>query len=119
MRGSLRRFVVTLNGRRIIVHDIARLRRTSRRLRLFTRDRRTLIAVGANDAAHGEEEDRERADRGQHAHEEGRDAHQSSVGLTRGNRMVSRMPRPVSAMSRRSMPMPMPPVGGSAYSMAA
>ena len=30
-------------------------------------------------------------------------------GRTSGNRIVSRMPRPVSAISSRSMPMPMPP----------
>ncbi len=38
--------------------------------------------------------------------------------FTSGNRIVSRMPRPVIAMSRRSIPMPMPPDGGMACSSA-
>ena len=36
----------------------------------------------------------------------------SASGLTSGNVMVSRIVAPVRAMSRRSMPMPMPPAGG-------
>jgi hypothetical protein len=39
-------------------------------------------------------------------------------GFTNGKRMVSRMPSPVMAISSRSRPMPMPPVGGMPYSMA-
>ena len=41
------------------------------------------------------------------------------AGLTSGNRTVSRIPRPVSAISRQSMPMPVPDVGGMPCSIAA
>src|SRR5699024_3761388 len=43
----------------------------------------------------------------------------SPPGLTSGKRMVSRMPSPVIAMMSRSIPMPVPVVGGIAYSIAA
>jgi hypothetical protein len=39
-------------------------------------------------------------------------------GLTSGNKIVSRIPSPVSAISNRSMPIPMPPDGGIACSIA-
>ena len=42
-----------------------------------------------------------------------------SMGFMVGNRMTSRMEvLPVSSMTHRSMPMPMPPVGGIPYSSA-
>ena len=42
-----------------------------------------------------------------------------SSGFMVGNRMTSRMvSAPVSSMTQRSMPIPMPPVGGIPYSMA-
>src|SRR5690606_29158882 len=40
------------------------------------------------------------------------------VGVTSGKRMVSRMLRPLKAMTMRSMPARMPPVGGMPYSRA-
>src|SRR5450759_3796369 len=40
------------------------------------------------------------------------------TGFTSGNRIVSRIPRPVRAMSSRSIPIPIPPLGGIAYSIA-
>ena len=40
------------------------------------------------------------------------------MGLTSGNKMVSRIPRPVSVIISRSIPMPIPPVGGIPYSSA-
>ena len=39
-------------------------------------------------------------------------------GFTRGKRMVSRIPKPVSAMSNRSTPIPIPAVGGMPTSSA-
>jgi tetratricopeptide (TPR) repeat protein len=39
-------------------------------------------------------------------------------GRRRGNRMVSRIDAPVSSMSSRSTPMPIPPAGGMPYSIA-
>jgi glycerophosphoryl diester phosphodiesterase len=41
-----------------------------------------------------------------------------TCGFTSGNKIVSRMPRPVRFMTSRSMPIPMPPVGGIPYSRA-
>lgn len=38
--------------------------------------------------------------------------------FTSGNKMVSRMPRPVSAISKRSIPIPIPPDGGMPCSSA-
>src|SRR5689334_13879766 len=40
------------------------------------------------------------------------------VGRTNGNRIVSRIVRPVSMIMSRSTPIPSPPVGGIAYSNA-
>ena len=39
-------------------------------------------------------------------------------GRSRGKRIDSRIPTPVSSMTRRSTPIPMPPAGGIPYSMA-
>src|SRR6478609_9691550 len=39
-------------------------------------------------------------------------------GFTVGKRMTSRIGLPVSSMTRRSTPMPVPPIGGAPYSSA-
>jgi hypothetical protein len=39
-------------------------------------------------------------------------------GFTSGNKIVSRIPSPVRFITNRSMPMPIPPVGGMPYSRA-
>src|SRR5690606_27700902 len=115
-------------GRRSGLADGGGLGRRGPRLLLVQpRERGALVAVGAHDRAHRDVEEYADADRGDQRRDGGPDVHAVDprpaaryccAGFTSGKRMVSRMPRPVSAMRRRSMPRPMPPDGGMAYSIA-
>jgi hypothetical protein len=127
-----------------LLRCVARLARAAL-LRIQPRKRRTLGTVSINERADGKVEQEAHPEGGDERGNGGKDrAHvftllrfdhagskmtvfggtgraprsDQASGFTSGNKIVSRMPSPVRAINSRSIPMPMPPDGGIAYSIA-